>query len=76
MKNLIFSFMMVLVGLILCQPETTYGQNNQKSVKSNPPKLVKFVKPTKTGAKNKRKKTKLRRKVDMSKVPRVIKLVK
>jgi hypothetical protein len=68
MKNLIFGFMLISAGLIFSQPETACGQNAQTSRQTNPPKLIRNTKP----AKNKRKKTKLRRKVDLSKVPRVI----
>lgn len=72
MKNLIFGLILVLAGSIVCQPETAFGQDNLKLVKSNPPKLVRHIKLKKNDTKNERKKMKLRRKIDMSKVPRVI----
>lgn len=66
---------------MFCQPTTAFGQDDKTSAKTKPPVLVRYVKPTRaknkinrrnSAAKNKRKKTVLRRKVDSSKVPQLI----
>lgn len=82
MKNLIYGLILVLAGATLCQPEIAFGQNQKTSAQTNPPKLIKYTKPKQrkilnsanayTGAKGKRKKPKLRRKIDSSKVPQLI----
>ena len=82
---LIFGFLLIVTGLTVCQPETAFGQD-KTTVKSKPPMLIRNTKQTRSKTKNKRrnsvnfynkagkksKKTKLRRKVDLSKVPRLI----
>lgn len=86
MKSLILIFGLILVsaGLVLCQPKTAFGQNDKTSAKTKPPVVVRIIKQTRTkakinrrnsvntGAKGKRKRPTLRRRVDLSKVPRLI----
>ena len=84
---LIFGLLLIATGLTLCQPETAFGQD-KTSVKSKPPMLIRNTKQTRAKTKNKRrnsvnfynnagkksKKTPTRGKVDLSKVPRVIRV--
>jgi hypothetical protein len=71
----------------LCQPKNAFGQDDKTSAKTKPPVLIRYVKPARAktkinrrnsaiGAKNKRKKPVPARKVDLSKVPRVIRVTK
>jgi hypothetical protein len=69
MKNLIFGLILLLAGGTFCRPENAFGQHDKSSAQIKPPKVVRYSKPTRT--KNKRKKT-MHRKVDLSKVPRVV----
>jgi hypothetical protein len=82
MKNLIYGLILVLAGATLCLPETANGQNKKTSAQTNPPKLIKYIKPVRkkilnsanadSKVKSKRKKTRMRRIVDLTKVPRLI----
>lgn len=82
MKNLIYGLILVFVGATLCQPAIAYGQNKKTSAQTNPPKLIKYTKPKQkkipnsvnaySSTKGKKKRTKLRRRIDSSKVPQLI----
>lgn len=88
MKRLILIFGLILgsAGFMVCQPETAFGQDDKTSVKSKPPTIIKYTKQAKTkrtanrwnsanpnnNANGKRKRPRLRRKVDLSKVPYLI----
>lgn len=81
MKNLIYGLILVLVGATLCQPAIAYGQNEKTSAQTKAPKLIKYTKPAQKKSQNsanlykvngKRKRPKLRRKIDSSKVPQLI----
>lgn len=72
MMKLVFGLIFTLLGLLLYQPNNAFAQDNKTSVKKQPPTIIRVYKP----AKYNRKKKKTKRKVDMSKVPRVIKVVK
>jgi hypothetical protein len=83
---LILGLISVSAGLVLCQPETAFGQDDKRSVKTKPPVVVRIIKQTRTkakihrrssvnlytGVKGKRKRPTLRRRVDLPKVPRLI----
>jgi hypothetical protein len=85
---LIFGFLLIGTGLMLCQPETAFGQD-KTSAKTEPPVIIGVIKQPRTKRKNKSrkfvnsynkagkksKKATSRRKVDMSKVPRVIRVI-
>lgn len=73
MMNLIFVLIFVLAGPIFVEPENIYGQQKELTLtKPEPPKVVLKLKPTKSNVKNKRKKQTVRRKINLSIVPRVI----
>lgn len=84
MKYLILMFGLICGSAVfmLCGTETAFGQNEKTSAQMNPPKLIRYTRPKRkkaqipakssAGAKSKRKKTKLRRKIDSSKVPQLI----
>lgn len=67
MRNFIFVLVLILAGSIIFQPEIAFGQE-KTSAKSNPPRLIRYSKPTKKKA----KKRKMKRKIDLSKVPQLI----
>ena len=86
MKNLIYGLILVLAGAMLCLPGIAYGQNKKTIVRIDPPKLIKYTKPVRkkssnsanadSRVKSKRKKPRLRRKADLSKIRRVISVTK